>query len=110
LRKTYESNNFFPPKDHPFNLKTPDGNVMSAKVCQQDCKALMTNPNKEISTWLLRTVLLLEEYQVLTYEHLEELGVDSVIVTKVDENNYTIDKALLGSYEEYLENFESSNI
>jgi len=105
LRKTYEKTNFFPPKDHPFNLKTPDGNIMSAKVCQQGCKALMTNPNKDISIWLLRTVLLLKEKELLTYEHLEELGIDSVILTKVDENNYTIDKALLGSYEQYLENF-----
>lgn len=110
LRKTYEDNDFFPPKDYPFNLKAPDGNVMSAKVCQQDCKALMTNPNKEISTWLLRTVLLLKEKELLTYEHLEELGIDSVIVIKVDKNNYTIDKALLGSYEEYLGDCESSNI
>jgi len=105
LRETYKHTSFFPPKDHPFNLRAPDGNVMSAKICQQDCKALMTNPNKDISKWLLRTVLLLKEKELLTYEHLEELGIDSVIVTKIDENNYTIDKALLGSYEEYLENF-----
>lgn len=104
LRDTYTGHNFFPPKDQPFNLKVPDGTVMNAKVCQQDCKALMTNPNKDISTWLLRTVLLLKERELLTYEHLEELGIDSVIVTKIDEKNYTIDKALLGSYEEYLEN------
>ncbi|WP_211140229.1 restriction endonuclease [Acinetobacter pollinis] len=103
LRDTYTDNQFFPPKDQTFNLKVPDGSVMRAKVCQQDCKALMTNPNKDISTWLLRTVLLLKERELLTYEHLEKLGIDSVIVTKVNEENYTIDKALLGSYEAYLE-------
>lgn len=103
LRATYKDTSFFPPKDHSFNLKAPDGTVMSAKVCQANCKALMTNPNNDISTWLLRTVLLLKEREILTYEHLEQLGIDSVIVTKIDEENYTIDKALLGSYEEYLE-------
>lgn len=104
LRNTYTKNNFFPPRNKVFNLQTPDGHMMTAKVCQENSKALMTNPNKDISTWLLRTVLLLKERQLLTYEHLEELGIDSVIITKIDENNYTIDKALIGSYEEYLEN------
>lgn len=103
LRNTYKVQNFFPPKDQVFVLKTPDGKEMNAKICQQGCKALMTNPNKDISTWLLRTVLQLQEKELLTYDHLEALGVDSVIITKVDDGYYLIDKAVIGSYEEYLD-------
>lgn len=103
LRNTYKDQNFFPPKDQIFFLKTPDGKEMRAKICQEGSKALMTNPNKDISTWLLRTVLQLQEKELLTYEHLEALGIDSVIITKVDDDNYLIDKAVIGSYEEYLD-------
>ena len=36
--------NFFPSRDTPFTLITPDGKELSAKVCQDGGKALMTNP------------------------------------------------------------------
>jgi hypothetical protein len=36
-----------------FNLQIPTGEIFSAKVCQENSKALMTNPNKALSDWLL---------------------------------------------------------
>jgi hypothetical protein len=41
--------NFFPEKDHDFNLQIPTGEIFSASLCQQGRKALMTNPNKALS-------------------------------------------------------------
>jgi hypothetical protein len=53
--------NFFPKRDQDFNLQIPTGEIFSAKVCQENSKALMTNPNKALSDWLLRKVLQLKK-------------------------------------------------
>ena len=37
----------------------PSGEILSAKVCQQGRKALMTNPNNAMADWMLRKVLSL---------------------------------------------------
>lgn len=93
---------FFPPKDLPFDLKIPTGEVFSAKVCQENSKALMTNPNKALSDWLLRKVLQLKEGELATIDKLNELGFDSVIIMKDDKGDYRIDKAKVDSYEEFI--------
>jgi hypothetical protein len=46
--------NFFPPRNHKFRLKTQDGETFLAKVCQDNNKALMSDPNKDLGSWLLR--------------------------------------------------------
>ncbi len=89
LHKNYP--NFFPNRDQDFNLEIPTGDVFSAKVCQENSKALMTNPNKALSDWLLRKVLQLKEGELATMEKLEKLGFDSVIIIKEDNNNFKID-------------------
>lgn len=94
--------NFFPNLNTPFNLKIPSGEILSAKVCQQDGKAIMTNPNKALSKWLLRKVLRLKEGELLTYERLQILGIDSVIIYKNSPNEYEIDFAKIGDYEKFL--------
>lgn len=96
---------FFPKRDYHFNLQIPTGDVFSAKVCQQDSKALMTNPNKALSDWLLRTVLQLPEGELATIEKLDKLGVDSVIITKRDKDNFTIDIMKTNSYSEFRKDF-----
>ena len=96
--------NFFPPRDKEFTLQTPTGENLRAKICQDSNKALMTNPNKAISDWLLRKVLKLDEGELATYERLEILGFDSVIVYKHD-NLYSIDIMPLGSYEKFINLF-----
>ena len=62
----------------------------------------MTNPNKALSDWLLRKVLKLKEGEILTYERLMLIGVDSVRITKIDNKNYKIDFAKINSFENLI--------
>jgi len=94
---------FFPAKDKSFKLQIPTGEVLQAKVCQDNCKALMTNPNNAIANWLLRKVFNLNEGELLTIDKIYQLGFDSVIITK-HQQNYQIDKAKLNSYEQLMNN------
>lgn len=94
--------NFFPSRDEEFELKIPTGEIFSAKVCQDNSKALMTNPNKALSDWLLRRVFQVKEGELLTIEKMNELGFDSVIIIKDKDGNYKIDKAKLDSYEHFI--------
>jgi hypothetical protein len=93
---------FFPPRDENFNLQIPTGEIFSAKVCQDNSKALMTNPNKALSDWLLRKVLQLKEGELATIEKLDNLGFDSVIITKSSEKDFKIDIMRTNSYEEFI--------
>lgn len=96
---------FFPNRDQIFNLILPSGKILSAKVCQQNSKALMSNPNRELGRWILRDVLNLESGVVVTYEHLTELGIDSVKITKKDNSNFYIDFCGVDTYEEFEVNY-----
>ncbi len=93
---------FLPPREKPFNLHIPTGEILNAKVCQENSKALMTNPNSALSDWLLRKVLKLKEGEVLTYKRLKLLGVDSVRLTRIDEGNFKIDFAKIDSYDNFI--------
>ena len=84
-------------------MHLPDGNVITAKVCQEDGKAIMSNPNKVLGKWLLRDVFELPEGTVLTYEMLERFGVDSVIFTKLGELEYKIEFTDIGTYESMIQ-------
>lgn len=93
---------FFPGRDVEFELTVPTGETLKAKVCQDNSKALMTNPNRDLSQWLLRKVLKLKEGELATIEKLDKLGFDSVYVQKTGTRSYKIDIARTGSYEEFL--------
>ena len=101
---------FFPPRDTVFNLTFPDGTVIPSKVCQQDSKAIMSNPNKILGKWLLRNVFELPERTLLTYHMLEIFDVDCVIFTKHGDLDYSIDFAKAGTYEAFygIENDEDN--
>jgi hypothetical protein len=100
--------NFFPPRDQVFELTLPDRTTMSAKVCQDNSKALMSNPNSALGKWLLRDVLNLTEWELLTYDKLQAIGLDTVVIYKTDNETYDIDFTRIGSYEKFLdENGES---
>lgn len=90
---------FFPPRNTVFNLTFPDGTVIPTKVCQQDGKAIMSNPNSTLGKWLLRDVFELPEKTLITYRMLEIFGIDCVIFRKNNENEYSIDFAEIGTYE-----------
>lgn len=93
--------NFFPARDTHFNLSIPTGESFTAKVCQDNSKALMTYPNKAMSEWLLRKVLRLNEGELATIEKLDELGFDSVIIIKDSIENYRIDIMKTDSYSNF---------
>lgn len=107
FRKVYPD--FFPPREVPFNLLLPNGEIIIAKQCQDGSntgehhgKALMSNPNEDLGTWVLRHVLQLTEGKVVTYERLLQLGFDCVKIVKEDNENYSIDFAPIDSYENFL--------
>jgi len=99
IHETYPD--FFPNRDTPFSLILPNNNEMSAKVCQDDSKALMSNPNSALGKWLLRDVLNLKEREILTYQRLEEIGLDSVVIYRTEDGKYDIDFTKIGSYENF---------
>jgi len=100
---------FFPNRDVPFNLKLPDNTLLSAKVCQDNNKALMSNPNSDLGKWLLRHILDIKPGELVTYEKLSDLGIDSVIIGKIDNANYTIDFTTAGRYESFMEDGVQEN-
>lgn len=93
--------NFFPERDKSFELQIPTGETFNASLCQQGRKALMTNPNRSMSDWLLRKVLQLKEGELATVEKLDKLGFDSVIITKENENSFKIDIMKTNSFAEF---------
>jgi len=95
-----EKPGFFPERYTPFRLFLPDGTELSASVCQDDGKAIMSNPNKDLGEWLLRTVLHLGIGELATIQKLDNLGIDSVIITK-ENDGYKIDFTYVG--EEFIE-------
>ena len=95
--------NFFPRRDVHFNLEIPTGEIFEAKVCQDNSKALMTNPNKALSDWLLRKVLRLKEGELATIGKLNKLGFDSVIITKNKKGDFKIDIMKTNTYNDFLE-------
>ncbi len=100
VRKRYPG--FLPDRNTPFDLKFPNGNVISMKVSQAGGKALMSQHNADLGEWLLREVLKVPANTLVTYEMLEEIGIDSVEISKL-EGEYYIDFKKLGSYEEFMD-------
>jgi len=82
---------FFPPRDTPFELKLPNGKMMIAKVCQDEGKAIMSNPNKDLGQWLLRDVLHLGKGELVTIDLLDRKGVNAVMFTKHADGTYSVD-------------------
>jgi hypothetical protein len=99
IHKNFPS--FFPDRETPFDLKLPNGNTMQSKVCQDGGKALMSYSNRELGQWILRDVLKLKEGELLTYERLQILGIDSVRIDKIDNSNFEINFSRIGSYEQF---------
>lgn len=93
---------FFPNRDQPFDLKLPNGKIIKSKICQDGGKALMSYSNRELGQWILRDVLKLKEGELLTYEKLQILGVDSVRIDKMNNSTYEINFVSSGSYDRFM--------
>jgi hypothetical protein len=108
VHKTHPS--FFPPRDSAFDLILPNGSKLNASLCQDGSKALMSNPNAELGKWLLRDVLNLREGEILTYRKLNRIGLDSVVIYKLDEGKYSINFTKIGSFENFVNKKEVSGV
>lgn len=99
---------FFPDRENTFTLVLPEGNELSTKICQDNSKALMSNPNSDLGRWIIgeleeRVVELRENpHSLITYDMLEVAEVDSVIIIRENNYRYRIDVAPLGSYERQM--------
>ncbi len=91
---------FFPERDVPFELKLPNGVHLSAKMCQQGRKGLMSNPNKALGKWLLRDVLKIAVGHIVTREMLNACGYDSVVIIKEGKGVYRIELSKEAHYNE----------
>ena len=96
---------FFPDREHSFTLVLPNGEELSAKICQANDKALMSNPNADLGRWIIGELeervneLIENPHTLITYEILQAAQVDSVRVIRESDYRYTIDVAPLRSYE-----------
>ena len=108
--------NFFPNKDVVFELVLPDGLTVNASICQENGKALMSNPNDLLCDWLFRVInpnysekerqRRFDNKIPFTYEDLERVGKDSVKVNKLSKDRYSIEFMPLDSYSNFIENKE----
>ncbi|MBT2217856.1 NgoFVII family restriction endonuclease [Virgibacillus dakarensis] len=110
IHKDFEG--FFPYDRHTdtkeaFTLVLPDGKELDAKVCQSGGKGFMTKPNKELGHWILRTILEVPVGQLVTYEDLDRVGIDSVLITKLDDYKFKINFAAKGSYADFEDEFKN---
>ncbi len=94
--------NFFPNRDTPFSLKFPDGDIVNAKICQENGKALMTYPNKKLGKLILRDGLKLNIGELATYDKLQLLGIDSVRIDKISNLEFEINFSKNASYENFI--------
>ena len=62
----------------------------------------MSNPNSVLGQWFLRDVLNLSERELLTYDKLQAIGLDTVVIYKIDNETYDIDFTRIESYEKFL--------
>lgn len=97
---------FFPPVGETFELRLPNYVTLTAK-CHKEGTVIVSSPVTELGKWLLRQVLKIPAGKIVSYEMLEERGIDSVYVEKWIEGKnifYKIFPAPVGEYENYARN------
>ena len=78
--------------------------ILQAKICQENGKALMSNPNKDLGEWLLRKVLKKNVGELVTMDDLNRIGIDSVCV----EDTHSVNGDGLKIYKlSFSDNYES---
>lgn len=91
----------------PFILELPDGEELTASICQSNGKGLMSKPNKVLGNWILRKILEATPGEVVTYEDLDRIGIDSVLITKYNKNHFKINVASKGSFTDFEDKFKN---
>lgn len=93
-----------------FDLILPDGRVLRGRVKQEGGKSLQTNPQGALGEWILKDVLGLANREVVTWELLDTLGIDSLKVTKIDDKHFYITVAETGAYEKFKLDYKEEMI
>ena len=106
VKKNFFSYNTEDYKTDSFNVKLPNGNMLSMKVAQQGGKGLMSNPNSALGKWILRDILQLNENELVSKEQLDIIGIDSVKLSKYENGEYSLDFLKSGSYEEFEKEYK----
>ncbi|MDU3338001.1 NgoFVII family restriction endonuclease [Paraclostridium bifermentans] len=84
-----------------FDLILPDDRVLSGRIKQQNGKSLQTNPQGALGEWILKDILGLENREVVTWELLDRLGIDSLKITKLNDKKFKVTVAETGAYEKF---------
>lgn len=107
IHKNEKTAGFFPSRDTKFKLTLPNGNVLSAKICQQGGKALMSDPNDALGNYLFSVIDAAgthgKSLNIFTYMDLMQIGKDSVRIFRRGHLDYLLDFSTIGSYEEFLD-------
>ena len=119
--------NFFPfhtssgeKKAENFKLILPNGKTVSAKLCQQNWKALMSDPNNVLIEWIYKVIdgsiekaserfdqQDVRNNQPYTYDDLLKIGKDAVFIFKNGQREFEIRFAPLGSFDAFAKlNFQ----
>lgn len=111
IHKNQKTSGFFPPSDTKFKLTLPNRNILSAKICQQGGKALMSDPNNALGNYLFSVIdaagLHAKSLDVFTYMDLMQIGKDSVRIYKHGYLDYSLEFSTLGSNEDFLDEISS---
>ncbi len=84
-----------------FDLILPDERVLRGRIKQQNGKSLQTNPQGALGEWILKDILGLENREVVTWELLDRLGIDSLKITKLNDKEFKVTVAETGAYEKF---------
>jgi hypothetical protein len=107
-----KSPNFFPPRDTKFDLVLPNKQKITAKLCQDNSKALMGDPNTDLLQWLFGLIdgspeeseKRLIDKKPYTFDDLRLINKDSVKVVKKSNSLYELSMMPLDSYEMFITN------
>ena len=88
-------------KLNDFDLILPDGRILRGRIKQQNGKSLQTNPQGALGEWILKDVLGLKNREVVTWDLLDKLGIDSLKIIKQDDKHFRITVAETGAYEKF---------
>lgn len=104
---------FFPTRDSKFVMALPNGDRISAKVCQQGSKALMSDPNTSICFWLYELIdgerkiaeKRFKDKNPYSYQDLLRIGKDAVRISKssISGVDFDLELVALGSFEAFVE-------
>jgi hypothetical protein len=92
-----------------FQVKLPNNKLLTMKLVQQGGKAINSKPLTDLGAWILREVLDIKPGTLVTRNMLHTIGVDSVKLTKVKDQEFLLDFTETGSYEEFAQEYLGIN-